>query len=123
MNIKRFEDIVAWQKAQELCTLLYKNLRECKDYSFKDQLLRAVLSISNNIAEGFDRGSEKELRQFLYIAKGSAAEVRSMLYLAGNLGYLPPQTIEQAFTLTDETSRILAVFIQRINAGLVSRRG
>lgn len=88
MKIVRFEDIIAWQKGQELALLLYKELKLCRDFSFRDQILRAVVSISNNIAEGFDRGTDKELRQFLHIAKGSAAEVRSMLYLGKRLEYI-----------------------------------
>ena len=75
----RFEEIIVWQKARELASEIYKCLRECRDYSFKDQLQRALVSIMNNIAEGFERKGNKEFKRFLFIAKGSSAEVRSML--------------------------------------------
>ncbi|MBX6334931.1 four helix bundle protein, partial [Candidatus Saccharibacteria bacterium] len=82
MTIGRFEDVVAWQKGRELNKLLFRVLQNNKNFSFKDQMFRASLSITNNIAEGFERGGDKELRQFLIVARGSAAEVRSMLYTA-----------------------------------------
>lgn len=88
MTIKTFEDIIAWQKAKHLYSLLVKEMADCKTYAYKDQLLRAGLSISNNIAEGFDRSSDKELRQFLVIARGSAAEVRSMVLIGQEHGYI-----------------------------------
>jgi four helix bundle protein len=88
MKIERFEDIIAWQKAKELTMLIYSRFRDSRDYSFRDQLQRAAVSIMNNIAEGFERKSNKELKQFLFIAKGSAGEVRSMLYLAKELNYI-----------------------------------
>lgn len=115
MKITKFEDIIAWQKAQSLALLLYVCMKPCKDYSFKDQLLRAAVSISNNIAEGFDRNSDKEFRQFLYIAKGSAAEVRSMLYLAKALKYITEEEFESASGTVNEVSRILTSFIKKLS--------
>lgn len=82
MKIEKFEDIISWQKGQELCESLYILSRQNKDFSFRDQILRAVVSICNNIAEGFERRTNKELKQFLFIAKGSCGEVRSMLHTA-----------------------------------------
>jgi four helix bundle protein len=116
MHITKFEDIVAWQKSQELAVVLYVSLKDCKDFSFKDQILRAVVSISNNIAEGFDRDTDKELIRFLYIAKGSSAEVRSMLYLAKNLEYLEENTLNSAMLLTQEISKMLYGFIAKLQA-------
>ncbi len=75
----RFEEIIVWQKARELTGLIYVNLRDFRDYAFRDQLQRASVSIMNNIAEGFERKGNKEFKRFLFIAKGSSAEVRSML--------------------------------------------
>lgn len=84
MTYERFEDLPVWQKAAEL----YEKTEELLEDSafkatsgFRDQLDRAALSISNNIAEGFERGTTNELLQFIYIARGSAGEVRSMLTL------------------------------------------
>ena len=79
--MKSFEDIIAWQNAKTLTLEIYNSLISCTDYSFRDQIRRASVSIMNNIAEGFERNSDKELRYFLYIAKGSCGEVRLMIYL------------------------------------------
>jgi four helix bundle protein len=82
MTYERFEDLPVWQKAAELYELT-EDLLENDDFhasrGFRDQLDRAALSVSNNIAEGFERGTTNELLAFLYIARGSAGEVRSML--------------------------------------------
>jgi four helix bundle protein len=85
MTINRFEDIIAWQKAQDLAFLVYTHFGNLRDFSFKDQICRASVSISNNIAEGFERNSDKDFARFLYIAKGSTSETKSMLYLAKRL--------------------------------------
>jgi four helix bundle protein len=93
MTYQRFEDLPVWQAAAQLFELT-DELLECSPprmrYSFKDQLARAALSVSNNIAEGFERGSTKELLQFIYIARGSAGEVRSMLALAARRSWAVP---------------------------------
>jgi len=82
MKYERFEDLPVWQKAIELAEAVYK-LTEGdvfrKRYGLRDQIERSALSVSNNIAEGFERGTTNELLQFIYIARGSAGEVRSML--------------------------------------------
>lgn len=88
MTYQRFEDVPVWQKAAELYEAT-EELLENRDFhgtrGFKDQLDRAALSISNNIAEGFERGTTNELLAFIYIARGSAGEVRSMLCLKERL--------------------------------------
>ena len=85
MKFNRFEDIIAWQKAKEMTVSIYNLFDLNKDYSFKDQIQRASVSIMNNIAEGFERKSNNEFKHFLFIAKGSCGEVRSMLILAKEL--------------------------------------
>jgi len=64
MKIEKFEDIIAWQKSGELTIDVYQRFRSCKDFSFRDQIQRAAVSIMNNIAEGFERQTNKELRNF-----------------------------------------------------------
>ena len=86
--VKRFEDLIAWQKAQDLSVEVYIQFRSLKNYSFRDQICRPAVSVSNNIAEGFDRSSNQDFVRFLYMAAGSASEVRSMLYLARRLDYI-----------------------------------
>ena len=82
-KIEKFEDIQAWQKARQLVTEVYKVTAESegwrKDFSLRDQIKRASVSIMSNIAEGFCRQTDKEFVQFLYMAKGSASEVQSQL--------------------------------------------
>ena len=91
MTYQRFEDLPVWQKAAELYELAEDLLEDDSFHAtrgFRDQLDRAALSVSNNIAEGFERGTTNELLAFLYIARGSAGEVRSMLTLASRRPYL-----------------------------------
>jgi four helix bundle protein len=114
MKIEKFEDIIAWQKSEVLVLDVYKHFKSCRDFSFRDQIQRAVVSIMNNIAEGFERRTNKELSNFLFIAKGSCAEVRSMLYLALNLGYISKNKFEEWYLLTTEISRMLSGFIKTL---------
>lgn len=111
-NIKKFEDILAWQKGQKLAQNIYKLFKTNKDYSFKDQICRASVSVSNNIAEGFERKSQKEFLMFLYIAKGSCGEVRSMLYLALDLNYISNKNFDFMYNQTTEISKLIAGFIK-----------
>lgn len=110
--MKRFEDSVAWQKSKELNIEIYKVFKDSKDFGFKDQILRASVSIMNNVAEGFERSGDKEFRKFLFIAKGSAGEVRSMIILAAELGYISKTEHHTLNGLAEETSKILAGLIK-----------
>lgn len=114
MKIVEFEEIVGWQKAKELTLNIYKLFGECKDFGFRDQIQRASVSVMNNIAEGFERSTDKEFRHFLYIAKGSCAEVRSMLYLACALGYLSDDDMKENMNLTTDISKLLSGFIKTL---------
>jgi len=114
MKICSFEEIISWQKSKALTIDVYRIFRICKDYSFKDQIQRASLSINNNIAEGFERCSKKEFKHFLYIAKGSCGEVRSMLYIANELGYLKEQKFKELHDKTIEISKLLLGLIRTL---------
>jgi four helix bundle protein len=122
MNIATFEDIIAWQKGRELYTCLYRDLYSSSNFSFKDQLLRAALSITNNIAEGFDRGSNRELKQFLIIARGSTAEVRSMLLIDENIRFFAPENRRRYIKTSKDVSRLLTKFIQSISVQNTNNR-
>jgi four helix bundle protein len=87
-TIKRFEDLEIWQLARELLNLIYEDFKKSKDYIIKDQVIAAGLSVKNNIAEGFNRESDKEFKQFLNISRGSCGEVRSMYYTAEDQKYV-----------------------------------
>ena len=114
MRIERFEDIIAWQKAKELTVQIYILFEESKDFGFKEQIQRASVSVMNNIAEGFERRSNKEFKQFLYIAKGSCGEVRSMLYLARELNKISEKDFNTLFALSEEISKILSGLIKTL---------
>lgn len=113
-KIERFEDIIAWQKAKELTLLIYKEFSESKDFSFKDQIQRASLSIMNNIAEGFERRTNNEFKHFLFMAKGSSGEVRSMLHLTKELKKISKDGFNKLFILSEEVSKILSGFIKTL---------
>ena len=82
MGYKSFEDLDVWKRACRLAVEIYATLKSCSDYSFRDQMQRAAISIPSNIAEGAERNSNKDFARFLHIAKGSAAELRTQLYIA-----------------------------------------
>jgi four helix bundle protein len=84
--INHFSDLKIWISAKSIYLQIFKMFDSYKDYFFRSQILRATLSISNNIAEGFGRRSKKEFIQFLMISKGSCNEVESMLLIAKDLG-------------------------------------
>lgn len=114
MTIEHFEDIIAWQKAKELTKAIYIAFHNNRDYGFRDQIQRASVSIMNNTAEGFERKSNKELKQFLFIAKGSCGEVRSMIRLAEELGYISKVQSYEFVVLSTEVSKLLSGFIKRL---------
>jgi len=97
-KIESFEDLIVWQKGIELVKTVYLHTSDGdfkKDFALRDQIRRAAVSIPTNIAEGFERSSRKEYLQFLNIAKGSAGEVRSLLRVALEVGYINPTTYGQ----------------------------
>ena len=114
MSIETFEDVVAWQKAKEQSIQVYRSFESSRDFGFRNQIQRASVSVMNNIAEGFERQTNKEFRQFLFIAKGSCAEVRSMLYLAADLKIIDGEKFQNIYKLNIQTSRILAGLIKSL---------
>jgi four helix bundle protein len=114
MKFERFEDMIVWQKGQELTISGYKNFSDNKDFTFKNQFFGACISITNNIAEGFERKSNKEFKQFLFISKGSAGEVRNMLYLAKELKYIDDANFKTLFELSISISKMLSALIKTL---------
>ena len=109
-RIERFEDLIAWQQARNLTRAVYQATRHgafSQDAGLSGQIQRTVVSIMANIAEGFERGSRGEFHQFLSIAKGSCAEVRSHLYVAFDAGYLDRPTFEQLLSEAEELARVI----------------
>lgn len=120
-TIARFEELICWQKARELTKGVYMALRECRDYGFKDQIQRASVSVMSNLAEGFERGTQQEFLNYLYIAKGSAGEVRAQLYVGSDVGYLNIETFKYLNGLAMDCSRLIQSFAEKVKMG--SARG
>lgn len=116
MATQSFKDLIVWQKASDLTTEVYKTFQSNTDYSFKDQVQRASISIMNNVAEGYARRSDKSFRHFLFIAKGSAAEVESMIIVAERLKYIDLTQKNQLIEDVEEVSRLLSGFIKKLSA-------
>ena len=114
MVIEKFEDIIAWKKAKELTIDIYKNFKDIRDFAFRDQIQRASVSVMNNVAEGFERGSDADFRRFLFIAKGSCGEVRSMLYVAKELKYVDSNEFSILCKNAIEISKTISGFIKSI---------
>lgn len=115
-TIKQFEDLVCWKKARILTREIYKAFKDSKDRGLKDQIQRASVSIMSNIAEGFERGTRQEFINYLYIAKGSAGEVRAQLYIALDAGYLNIETFKYLNNLAIECSRLIQSFVDKVKA-------
>lgn len=97
-NVTIFENHISWQKARELTREIYSVTtggKFEKDFGLRSQIQRASVSIMSNIAEGFDRAGRAEFLQYLVIAKGSCAEVRSQLYVANDIGYISNEELDK----------------------------
>ena len=113
-KIARFEDLLSWQKARELNHMIYRVSGTGafgKDFELRGQMRRASISVMSNIAEGFERGGDKEFIQFLSTAKGSAGEVRSQLYAALDELYLSEEQFNELLERSNEVSRLISGFM------------
>jgi four helix bundle protein len=120
-KIRKFEDLIAWQKARELTKAIYQLTSDglfSKDFGLRDQIRRAVVSVMSNISEGFERGSLNEFHQFLVIAKASCAEVRSQLYVALDAGYIN----ESAFQILNQQAIEVSKIIGGLRASIAKQR-
>jgi four helix bundle protein len=110
-KIEKFEDLVIWQEGRALAVRLYQILSECRDYGLRDQMQRAAVSIPSNIAEGFERQSNKEFMHFLHIAKASCAELRTQIYIAMDLGIIAGPSGNELLEMTRAVSAKVAKLI------------
>jgi four helix bundle protein len=106
-----FEDLEVWKLSMRLSLAIYELFKECRDYGFKDQIQRACVSVPANIAEGDERQTNKEAVQFLYVARGSSAEVRTFLYLAIELKYVPK---DKSLDMIDQYKKVSAMLYRLI---------
>lgn len=107
MAYQSFEDLEVWQRGCRLTVAIFKTFATCKNFSFRDQVQRAALSIPSNIAEGSERGSSKDFAHFLNIAKGSCGELRTQLYIARKLELLTKLTFDALVKESKELSAML----------------
>lgn len=110
-----FEDLPVWKEAKELAVLIYRLTakgKTSKDFVLKDQIQRSVISISSNIAEGFERGTKQEFIQYLYIARGSCGELRSQIYIAKDIGYLDNKEFGKIYNLALKVGKQINGFIE-----------
>ena len=117
--IKRFEDIEAWQKARILTHEVYQVSSQGKfaqDYGLRDQIRRAGVSSMSNIAEGFEREGNKEFIQFLSVAKGSTAELKSELYVALDATFITQPQFDHIYQLADDTSHLIGGFMRYLQS-------
>ena len=114
-RIEQFEDLEAWQDARKLVNQIYEITNDgtfARDFVLRDQIRRASVSAMSNIAEGFERGSNKDFIRFLDIAKASVGEVRSQLYLALDMEYLDPERANVILRDAKSVSRQISGFIK-----------
>ena len=114
MGVQRFEDLKVWQKAQDFTVIIYDSFKNNKDFSFSDQIKRASVSISNNIAEGFDRRINPDFKRFLYISLASNSESRSMLYLAVRLNFISDEIAKDLIGKSNEIAKMLSGLIKSL---------
>jgi len=120
-KIERFEDIIAWQKARDLVKAIYETSNSgifAKDFSLRDQIRRATVSIMLNIAEGFARRTNREFLQFLVVAHGSAAEVQAALYVALDQKYISQEQFENLYKIAMEVSKTIMGFSNYLKKSL-----
>jgi four helix bundle protein len=118
-SVKRFEDLEVWQLSRQVCSEVYSLTSRgdfSRDYSLKDQIRRAAGSVMDNIAEGFDRGGNKEFKLFLSYSKGSADEVKSQLYRALDNGYINQEAFENLYSQLENIGGKLTNLIKYLSA-------
>jgi len=124
-TIKRFEDLIVWQKSRKLAYNIYLLSEEAgikKDFGLRQQILNSSGSIPDNIAEGFERDGNKEYKQFLSISKGSAGELRSQLYRILDRNILTIEAHQELHNLVIEISKMLSSMISNLNNNIHAGR-
>ena len=118
MIVRDYKDLIVWQKSMDLLVEVYrlvKKLPKEETYALSDQMRRAVVSIPSNIAEGKNRSSEKDYLRFLFIARGSRAEVETQLLICVRLDYLEEAEVEYALNLCSEVGKMLSTMISKMS--------
>ncbi len=111
-KVSKFEDLEVWKEGMRLTIKIYQALNTCRDYGLRDQMQRAAVSIPSNIAEGYERNTNKDFVHFLYIAKGSCSELRTQIYLAVEIGVFDKAASNELLESTKKISAMLHNFIK-----------
>jgi four helix bundle protein len=122
VKIDSFEDLNAWKSSRELVKEVYSLTKKrvfARDFALVDQIRRAAISIVSNISEGFERGSNREFVQFLYMAKGSCGEVRAQLAIASDQGYIEPAELAEVDDLARRTAGMLGSLINYLKTSKI----
>lgn len=114
--MEAFEELDVWKRSSRICITLYRKLQGSKEWGFRDQITRSALSISSNIAEGYERSSRKEYVQFLRFAKGSCGELRTQLYIGREAGLLDESLASAMIDESGEISRMLGSMIAKLGS-------
>ena len=115
MPYQSFEELDVWKRSSRLAVEIYRTLNECRDFGLKDQMTRAAVSIPSNIAEGAERFSDKEFARFLYIARGSAAELRTQLYIANKVNLIDKKLAKEYVDEVTQLSAMLQGLAKSLN--------
>lgn len=116
MFAKGFEDLEIWKMTREIVKDVYLDFSTCRDFEFRNQINRAVISIMNNIAEGHGRESKKEFHQFLNVSKASCNEVRNMYFIAEDLNYINKETAENRRARCEHIKNSIAKFMYHLKS-------
>jgi four helix bundle protein len=112
MTVRRFEDLEVWKEGMRMASKVYQVLGKCRDFGLRDQMQRAAVSIPSNIAEGYERSTNKDFIHYLYIAKGSCSELRTQLYLAVDVGIIDEAKGNELLEATRKISGMLHNYIR-----------
>ncbi len=115
-TVNNFEDLEIWQMSRELVNMIYSDFKITNDFVFRNQIIKAGISIMNNIAEGFYRNSDSEFSYFLNISKGSAGEVKSMYFIAEDQKILNPSTASDRRIKAQKIINALTVLIKYLKS-------
>lgn len=111
----RFEDMDVWKRSSRLSVSIYRHFSDVRDFGFKDQITRSGLSVPSNIAEGVERSTTKEKKNFLNYSKSSCGELRTQIYIGVEIGYIPRDMGKIWIKETEEISSMLKGFIKYLD--------
>ncbi len=118
---QQFEDLIVWQEGVKLSCDIYRAFSNSREYAIKDQIIRSSISIPSNVAEGFERQSDKEFVRFLYYAKGSSGELRTQLYIANQLFLIDETVCKEAIVRSRRISGMIQNLITTIKSDITAK--